>query len=317
VTVKQAHLSAMHADAPSAAAMPSGEIYTAAMAWRARVSRYQIQIALTALAAFAVPFDLFYRLILFHFYVRGSFPYDTGLLAALMWHNSIALNLPVSLGGMSFFSQHVAPLLILVSAVSEVLPLSMAQLFAGFTGVCHGLLALAVFWLLVGGFGMRRGWKLALAGVIAVAFAVNGQAIAIARYPHFEAFAAASLLPIGVDYDPGRIGVPEAFLRPPSAEQQVLTDRAIAAIAAGRPALGRLVADSSVVALLPDGFARDEMAGLATGSPDTVVFFANGFDAGRLAAVPGLPVRYVVPGTAIQIMTNRSEATLRDLAIAR
>jgi hypothetical protein len=478
-----------------------------------------------AIAVFGVPFVLFYRLILFHFYVRGSFPQDTGLLASLMWHSTSTLDLPASLGGFSFFAQHVAPVLILVSAVSDFLPLTMPQLFASFVGLCHGLLALAVFWLLVGGYGMRRGWPLALAALASTAFAFNGLAIAIVRYPHFETLAAAcllmsfvalvlghrsiaavsflfalatredaglhafgfltvwaginwlrsvpwrqnlwivgfaaagliystvalmsqhaafpgsssfvrvylgdpplshvtaalladrlrawfwlhpaiilpaiatltwsirtrdpyiaagylacvpwaalhllaasdlaglmvgyyaypflvamawpwlaviirrgqeipqretlahwpaacllamtglSLLPVGADYDPGRITLPEAFLNPPSAAQQMQTDRAVAAIAAARPVLGKLLVDRSVAALLPLAFARGEIAGTAEGPADTVVFLADGFDAARLGASPGLPVYGVVPGTAIRIMTDRPESTLRDWAI--
>jgi hypothetical protein len=493
------------------------------------IGRTSLPIPCVAIAVFGVPFILFYRLILFHFYVRGSFPQDTGLLASLMWHSTSALNLPPSLGGFSFFAQHVAPVLILVSVVSEFLPLTMPQLFASFVGLCHGLLALAVFWLLVCGYGMRRGWPLVLAALASAAFAFNGLAIAIVRFPHFETLAAAcllmsfvalvlghrsiaaagllfalatredaglhafgfltvwaginwlrsvpwrqniwiagfagagliystvalmlqhaafpgsssfvrvylgdpplahvtatlladrlrawfwlhpaiilpaiatltwsirfrdpyiaagyvacvpwavlhllaasdlaglmvgyyaypflvamawpwlgvlirrgqeppqrapsarwpaacllamtglSLLPIGADYDPGRITLPEAFLNPPSAARQLRTDRAVAAIAAARPALGKLLVDRSVAALLPLAFARGEVAGTdvepAGGPADTVVFLADGFDAARLGAAPGLPVHGAVPGTAIRIMTDRPESTLRDWAI--
>jgi len=149
---------------------------------------------LAASVVFGVPFALFYRLILFHFYVRGSFLLDTGLLASLMWHNTAALTVPASTGGFSFFEQHVSPILVLVSAVSYWLPLTMPQLFAAFVGLCHGILALAVLWLLVSGYGLRRGRPLALAALASVAFAFNGQAIAIVRYPHFETFGAACLL---------------------------------------------------------------------------------------------------------------------------
>ncbi len=152
------------------------------------------QTAVAAGMVVGVPFALFYRLILFHFYVRGSFVLDTGLLASLMWHNTAALQVPASTGGFSFFEQHVSPVLVLVSAVSYALPLSMPQLFAAFVGLCHGLMALAVFWLLVSGYGLRRGWPLALATMASLAFAFNGLAIAIVRYPHFETFGAACLL---------------------------------------------------------------------------------------------------------------------------
>ena len=503
----------------------SATLHNRALSWRASIGRFPCQIALAASVVFGVPFVLFDRLILFHFYVRGSFLLDTGLLASLMWHNTAALMMPPSTGGFSFFEQHVAPVLVLASAVSYLLPLTMPQLFAAFVGLCHGMLALAVLWLLVSGYGIRRGWPLALAALASVAFAFNGLAIAIIRYPHFETFGAAclllffvalvlqrrtiaviaflfaiatredvglhafgflavwaglnwlqgvpwrqsrwiigfaiaglgysttvllvqhhafphssafvrvylgdppwsqvsvrlvanrllgwvwlhcailfpavaavawsvrthnptiiaayvacipwaalhllavsdlaglmfgyyaypfliamawpwlavlirhrqqptatlqpvaaaawmlgmvalSLVPVGGNFDPGRITLPEAFLRSPSATQQVLTDRAIAAIAMDRPVLGRLVVDSSVAALLPRAFPREEFAGWADGPADTVVFLVEGYDAKRLRAVPGLPVHAVVPGTAIRIMTDRPESTLRDIGIA-
>jgi hypothetical protein len=502
----------------------SASLHNRVRPWRVRIGRFPGRIACAASIVFGVPFVLFYRLILFHFYVRGSFLLDAGFLASLMWHNTAALMAPPSTGGFSFFEQHVSLVLVLVSATSYLLPLTMAQLFAAFVGLCHGMLALAVFWLLVSGYGLRRGWPLVLGALASVAFAFNGLAIAIVRFPHFETFGAAclllffvalvlerrtsaviaflfaiatredvglhafgflavwaglnwlngvpwrqsrwiigfaiaglvysaavlllqhyafpnvstfvrvylgdppwsqvslglvgnrllgwvwlhcdiifpalaavawsvrihnplilagymacipwavlhllavsdlaglmvgyyaypflialawpwlavlvrqrqqpsatfqpgaaaswmlaivalSLVPVGGAYNPGGLTLPRAFLRPPSANQQMLTDRAVAAIASGRPALGRLLVDRSVAALLPRAFAREELAEWADGQPDTVVFLADGYDAKQLRAVPGLPVHKAVPGTAIRIGTDRPEATLRDIGI--
>jgi hypothetical protein len=144
--------------------------------------------------AIGVPFVAFANLVLYHFYVRGSFVLDTGLLASLMWHGNAALTQPASLGGGSFLGTHAALLFLPASALSWCLPFSMPQFFAGFVGFGHALLALAVFWLLVEGFGLRRGagpWIAALAGI---GFAFSGLAIAIARYPHFETLIAAFFL---------------------------------------------------------------------------------------------------------------------------
>jgi len=489
-----------------------------------------VQIILAAVIVFGVPFALFYRLILYHFYVRGGFLIDTGLLGSLMWHNTLALELPSSLGGHSFYAIHVAPLLSLVSEASFVLPVTMPQMFAGFIGLSHGLLASGMFWLLVQGHGMRRGWGLALAALASVAFAFNGLALSIARYPHFEIFGAAclllffvalvlehraiaivsfalglvtredvglhafgfltvwlgvnwlrgagekpisrlnarlagfalvgltystmalllqhwafpgsssfvriylgeptlshvsrnlltmrvfawimmhsavllpaaailvwaertrepfiiagyvacipwallhlmavsdhagwmvgyytypflvalawplfagvlparqapvrqapvetfrpalkvmglvglTLLPIGQDYDPGKIPLPGAFLHAPSAEQQRQTDRAIAAIVTARPVLGQLLVDRSVAGLAPLSFGRTEIAGSEEAPVDTVVFLEDGFDSERLRALPDLPVQYAVPGTMVRIMTDRSESTLREIGL--
>ena len=158
-------------------------------------ARWQsVGIAAAAMLAVGIPFFAFMNLVLFHFYVRGSFVLDTGLLASLMWHSDATLTQPASLGGGSFFGTHVSLLFLPVSALSWCLPFSMPQVFAGFVGFSHALLALAVFWLLVEGFGLRRGigpWIAALAGL---GFAFSGLAIAIARYPHFETLIAAFFL---------------------------------------------------------------------------------------------------------------------------
>jgi hypothetical protein len=503
------------------------QISSGARAASRSVSLPAAQIVLTTVIVFGVPFALFYRLILFHFYVRGGFLIDTGLLGSLMWHNTLALILPPSLGGQSFFATHVTPLLSLLSAASFVLPVTMPQMFAGFIGLCHGLLASGMFWLLVQGHDMRRGWKLALAALASIAFAFNGLALSIARYPHFEIFGAAcllfffvalvlerraiaivsfalalitredvglhafgfltvwlginwlrgagekpmsglntrlagfavaglaysatalllqhwafpeassfvriylgepafsqvsgklltmrafgwmmmhsavflpaaailvwaerarepfiiagyiacipwallhliavsdhagwmvayyaypflvamawpllagvtlagpapaetfkpalqvlglvglTLLPFGQDYDPGKIPLPGAFLQAPSVDQQHRTDEAIDAIVAARPVLGRLVVDRSVAGLAPLSFARVEIAGWEEAPANTVVFLEDGFDSQRLRALPDLPTRFAVPGTAVRIMTDRPEMTLRDIGLPR
>ncbi len=146
-----------------------------------------------ALAA-GLPFVAFARLVLFHFYVRGSFLLDSGLLAFLTWHNDILLSKPESVGPGSFFATHMSPLFLLTGLLSRILPFSMPQFFAGFIGFSHALLALAVFWLLTEGYGLRRGAAPWLAALVALAFAFSGLAIAIARYPHFETLIAAFFL---------------------------------------------------------------------------------------------------------------------------
>jgi hypothetical protein len=153
-----------------------------------------VGIAAAAMLAIGIPFAAFANLVLFHFYVRGSFVLDTGLLASLMWHGNALPTLPASLGGGSFFATHVPLLFLPASALSWCLPFSMPQFFAGFVGLSHALLALAVFWLLVEGFGLRRGIGPWIAALAALGFAFSGLAIAIARYPHFETLIAAFFL---------------------------------------------------------------------------------------------------------------------------
>jgi hypothetical protein len=484
-----------------------------------------VGIAAAGMLAIGIPFVAFANLVLFHFYARGSFVLDSGLLASLMWHSNAALSQPASLGGGSFFGTHVSLLFLPVSALSWCLPLSMPQFFAGFVGFSHALLALAVFWLLVEGFGLRRGVGPWIAALAALGFAFSGLAIAIARYPHFETLIAAFFLLFAVaqvlgyprlaiaffvlglatredagfhyvailgllvtlnvaygvplrqqrtewtfalaalfyaiavmavqrlvfpetsafarvylgdpplahlsaeliahrilfflvgrpyilypalgaciwalrarnpyivlafaaglpwvllhllaksslagmlvsyyafpflialawpllgvmrqrqrtgnagdptsvivgfatllalsffpaigTHDPGQLPLPRAFWDPPSRAQQAATDRAVAAMSAARPMLGRLLVDNSIAALAPNGFAQREVPFLqgdgtapseATTSPDTVAFFAEGYDARRLRAIAdaaGLTKRYSMPGTQVHLATRQ------------
>jgi len=153
-----------------------------------------LNIALAAVLATGLPFVAFSRLVLYHFYSKGAFLLDTGLLASLLWHSNLALALPTSLGGGSYLATHVSPLFWLASAISRLLPFSMPQFFAGFIGFSHALLAAAIFWLLTEGYGLRRGAGPWLATFVAIGFASSGLAIAIALYPHFETLIAAFFL---------------------------------------------------------------------------------------------------------------------------
>ena len=177
----------MHSERHSSGGLPHLGIFVPAR-WE------DVGIAAAAMLAIGIPFVAFANLVLFHFYVRGSFVLDSGLLASLMWHSNAALTQPASLGGGSFFGTHVSLLFPLASALSWCLPFSMPQFFAGFVGLSHALLALAVLWLLVEGFGLRRGVGPWIAALAALGFAFSGLAIAIARYPHFETLIAAFFL---------------------------------------------------------------------------------------------------------------------------
>jgi len=130
---------------------------------------------------------------------------------------------------------------------------------------------------------------------------------------------------IGI-HDPGQLPLPQAFWDPPSRARQAATDRAVAAISAARPMLGRLLVDNSIAALAPNGFAQGEVPflqgneaapGEATASPDTVVFFAEGYDAGRLRAIAdaaGLTRRYAMPGTQVHLAARQRLEDIPSLA---
>lgn len=177
----------MHSGRHSAAGLPRTGIFVPAR-WEG------VGLAAAAMLAVGIPFVAFTNLVLFHFYQRGSFVLDTGLLASLMWHSDAALSQPASLGGASFFGTHVSLIFLPAAALSRCLPFSMPQFFAGFVGFSHALLAVAVFWLLVEGFHLRRGAGPWIAALAAMGFAFSGLSIAIARYPHFETLIAAFFL---------------------------------------------------------------------------------------------------------------------------
>ena len=139
-----------------------------------------------ATATFGVPFAAFTSLVLYHFYVRGGFLLDSGLLAYLAAHGGPALPTPHVLGGQSFFATHLTPIFLVTAHLRRWLPVSDAQFFALFIGFCHALPGMGVFWLLRSSFGLRRPAGTLLAALLGIAFSFNGLALAIARYPHFE-----------------------------------------------------------------------------------------------------------------------------------
>jgi hypothetical protein len=146
------------------------------------------------LVASAVPFVIFAAIILHHFYVTGSFMLDAGWTAYLLTHGGLDLPYPKSLGGISYFAFHVSPIFVPIAALRALVPLSDIQFFAAFIGLCYALPAIAVFWLLRSGFGLRSYTGTAVAASIAVAFSLNGLSLAIARYPHSEILVAGSII---------------------------------------------------------------------------------------------------------------------------
>jgi hypothetical protein len=140
----------------------------------------------------------------------------------------------------------------------------------------------------------------------------------------FAVLVGLSFLP-GYDiHDPGRLPILAAFLPSSPWAQQADTERAVAAVSAARPMLGRLQVDNSVVALAPGGFGPTEFQatpGMGTSRlaviPETVVFFADGYDAARLMAIAdavGLTWRYTIPGTPLHLAAHRDLADIPGLS---
>ena len=159
---------------------------------RADASRFLVGTAFLAVAA--LPFLAYASLVLNQMYVQGSFFWDVGLQAFLMWQGDPRLPTPHLFGGESFYATHVSPILSLVTLLARFLPVSMPVIFAAFIGIAHALPAVGVLWLLVADYRPRSSAALALAVLLALAFAFSGLAMAIARYPHFEMLTAGSAI---------------------------------------------------------------------------------------------------------------------------
>lgn len=142
--------------------------------------------AVAAFGVFALPFAAFTSLMLYHFYVKGGFLWDSGLLAFLASQSDPALPTPHILGGGSFYATHASPIFALLGHIRQLLPVTDIQFFAGFSGFCHALPGLAVFWLLSAEYRLRTPLGTVVAALLGLAFSFNGLALAIARYPHFE-----------------------------------------------------------------------------------------------------------------------------------
>jgi hypothetical protein len=156
--------------------------------------RDRLRLVAFGLVAAAPAFVAYGDFILDHFYRYGAVLLDSGLLADLAWHQGPSLSGSFLLDGQGFYTFHMAPIFILLSGLSWLVPVAMAQWFAIFTGMAQALLAIAAFWLLATDYGLRRGWRLAAATLLAIAFSFNGLAIAQVRFPHFEILIAAGMM---------------------------------------------------------------------------------------------------------------------------
>jgi hypothetical protein len=74
-----------------------------------------------ALLVGAVPFAAFASLVLYHFYIKGAFFWDSGLLSYLLSAADPSLPTPPVFGGGSFFATHFTPVFVVLSLGSPVL----------------------------------------------------------------------------------------------------------------------------------------------------------------------------------------------------
>ncbi len=150
-------------------------------------------VPLSAAIVVAVPFVSFTAFYLSHFYTTGSFLLDAGWTSYLIAHGGLELRYPLVLGQESYFHYHVSPILIGIALFRSILPVSDLQFVAGCLGFFHALPGVAVFWILRTGFGLTGLWTIPIT-IVAIAFAFNGEALAIARYPHPEIMVVAGIV---------------------------------------------------------------------------------------------------------------------------
>jgi len=135
---------------------------------------------------FAIPFLAYGINILHSFFYLGSSFYDAGWSAYLIHDGDWQLHDPPCVAeGISWFNFHISPLFVATSALGYLTPLTRIQFYAAFIGVSHALPAVAMFWLLVSGYQMRRPIACLVASLLALLFSFDGLALAIARFPHF------------------------------------------------------------------------------------------------------------------------------------
>jgi len=96
------------------------------------------------LAVAGVPFAAFAVLVLHHFYARGGFFYDSGLLAFLLSEQDPRLPTPHIFGGGSFFATHVTPVFVVLALIRRLLPVTDPQVFVSASfGCCIRVLVCA------------------------------------------------------------------------------------------------------------------------------------------------------------------------------
>jgi hypothetical protein len=142
-----------------------------------------------AITVALVPFLAYAINILHSFYDVGNAFHDAGWSAYLIHDSDLLLHQPFFVeGGISWFNLHVSPVFVVTSALGSLVPLTRIQFYAAYVGISHALPAIAVFWLLTSGYRMTRPAACLLAAALALFFAFDGVALAIARFPHFMIF---------------------------------------------------------------------------------------------------------------------------------
>src|SRR5258708_39382110 len=156
------------------------------------LSRCSLPLIVRAGAAITValvPFLAYAINILHSFYDVGNAFHDAGWSAYLIHDGDLLLHQPPCVDdGISWFHLHVTPVFVVTSALGGLMPLTRIQFYAAYVGISHALPAIAVFWLLISDYRMTRPAVVLAAAALALFFAFDGLALAIARFPPFMMF---------------------------------------------------------------------------------------------------------------------------------
>jgi hypothetical protein len=136
----------------------------------------------------------------------------------------------------------------------------------------------------------------------------------------FALLTAASLVSSHYQHNPTRIDLPADFFSWPSPSGEAATERALRGLA-GASQLGVTFVDQSILALGPDLYcARAALSEGPHGNPDSIVYFAKGFEhalAEEVAVAAGLERVYEASGTQIRVATNHLIEGSQGLALLR
>jgi hypothetical protein len=150
-------------------------------------SRFHAATILAGTALALIVFLANYNWIVWHFYSKGAYLLDSGLLADLIWHNpSFNPRLADIVGGDIYNRVHFTPLFNLANALSYWIPIGRIEYYAIFQASVYSSLALVMFAFLCCNLIDKTAPRIFIAAIVALIFSFNGLVTSAIVYPHFE-----------------------------------------------------------------------------------------------------------------------------------
>jgi hypothetical protein len=124
-----------------------------------------------------------------HIFARAPYILDTGLLARLVYHDGLLLDVPhiACSYADSFYELYVSPLTSLFSAVSYVMPFQRLEWFTIVQAAVYAPLGAAVYMIASRFEPESKLRRLPVTFAAAVTFAFSGFTLSMVGFPHFEA----------------------------------------------------------------------------------------------------------------------------------